>query len=303
MDLTPDEKSQEAGRASPLQRLRTYRSDVAESLKSGKQSLARMVIAEKTREVRAGNVESAGERETFFTKKNLFIAGGILCIIAAAGIALFTFMGSREDDVTAPLTVFAWSPIFTEADTNVLLERIDKDEIKNKIEQIKKRAVVPINAILHVVFTKSAMSAGGAREAPVAAREFLSAFPHDVPEQLSRALNEQFFYGFHFFRTVAPVLILQNKFYDGAFVGMLQWERFMLHDIAPIFFINPNTGTRRSFEDVIIKNIDVRVLKGGDGTPALLYSFIDRETIVITTNTDTFEEVVTRLRTPSPITQ
>ena len=99
-----------------------------------------------------------------------------------------------------------------------------------------------------------------------------------------------------------PFLILTNRFYDGAFLGMLEWERFILNDLAPLFLIR-STQREQSFEDAVIKNIDVRFLRNTKGEVILLYSFIDRQTIVITTDADTFAEVVERIRTPRPITR
>ncbi len=50
-----------------------------------------------------------------------------------------------------------------------------------------------------------------------------------------------------------------------------------------------------AFEDAIIVNKDVRLLRDNDGKIALVYGFYDKQTIVITTDENTFKEVVTRL--------
>ncbi len=49
------------------------------------------------------------------------------------------------------------------------------------------------------------------------------------------------------------------------------------------------------FEDAVIRNKDVRVMRGDSGNIVLLYSFVDRSTLVVTTNEPTFVEVLTRL--------
>ena len=84
---------------------------------------------------------------------------------------------------------------------------------------------------------------------------------------------------------------------------MLAWELHMNEDLSPLFgeVLEKTTSTSTPlrepfvFEDSIIKNKEVRVLKDTKGTIRLLYSFIDRETLVITTNESTFSEVLTRL--------
>lgn len=55
----------------------------------------------------------------------------------------------------------------------------------------------------------------------------------------------------------------------------------------------PRFGAAR-FEDAVIRNKEVRVLKNDEGKIVLLYSFIDPSTIVITTNEYTFIEILTR---------
>jgi hypothetical protein len=49
------------------------------------------------------------------------------------------------------------------------------------------------------------------------------------------------------------------------------------------------------FEDEVVKNKDIRVLKDSTNTTVLLYSFINKETLIITTNEQTFNEVYDRL--------
>jgi len=54
---------------------------------------------------------------------------------------------------------------------------------------------------------------------------------------------------------------------------------------------------RRQFEDAIIKNRDARVLKNQNGVIIFLYSFPDKNTLVITTTPDVYEEINDRLLT------
>ncbi len=281
--------------------IRTYKGDVTESIKSGRQSFAGMVMAEGARREQAGasipTQETAPQR-----KKILFIVGGVLFALFAASIIIFLFLGSEADAPETLPTIPAWNPIFTEIDKSAELNQFTENELKNRLEEAKRNTAIPIGAVLHVALMKLAEGPTGRQEIPITVRELFSALPNDIPPQLLRTLNDSFFVGFHSFRTIAPVLIMQNRFYDGAFLGMLEWERFMLNDLAPLFLVPP-VNQQRLFEDLIIKNIDIRALKNASGEIILLYSFIDRETIVITTNTETFGEIVNRLRTPRTITR
>lgn len=291
---SPEQKQEGAS----LPRVRTYKSDVAESLKAGGQSLTQMVIAEKNREERRGVDAPQIENRKFFTKNIVFVTGGTLLLFITFGIVAFLFLKNQKEDAEAP-PVAAWSPIFTEIQKKIALRRIDGEEIARGIETVKKETSIPINAVVHILPTKSVQYESGARDTHITTGELFSVFPNDIPPQLLRTLDASFFLGLHSFRTIAPVLILKNRFYDGAFLGMLEWERFMLHDIAPLFLTSSSAG-QTTFEDMTIKNIDARVLKNERGEIALLYSFINREVILITTDRDTFEEIVTRFQTPRP---
>jgi hypothetical protein len=50
-----------------------------------------------------------------------------------------------------------------------------------------------------------------------------------------------------------------------------------------------------TFSDTILHNKDARVVKDENGKIIFLYSFINSETIVITTNETTLREITTRL--------
>ena len=89
---------------------------------------------------------------------------------------------------------------------------------------------------------------------------------------------------------------------------MIRWEKDMAADLRKIFIeqkITTGTSTQNissinlnsNFEDLVIKSKNVRALRDGRGNIVLLYSFLNEEYIVITTNDDTFREVLNRFLT------
>jgi hypothetical protein len=105
---------------------------------------------------------------------------------------------------------------------------------------------------------------------------------------------------------------------------MLEWERTMQNDLSPLFKRIPPTHANTStsvdttiasssasttstipateepfgpaaFVDKIVENHDARAVLNSDGEILLLWTFIDRYTLVITTNEYTLREVVSRL--------
>ena len=83
----------------------------------------------------------------------------------------------------------------------------------------------------------------------------------------------------------------------------------MAKDLAPFFpsmdsTSSPQASTQiisSSFTDQVIGNHDARVLLDQSGQPVLLWAFLDRQTIVITTNQYTLGEIISRLKT-APVT-
>jgi len=97
--------------------------------------------------------------------------------------------------------------------------------------------------------------------------------------------------------------------YQNGFAGMLSWEKELERDLSEIF-IKPvekkvdvtSTTTSSSeltqkekFVDLIIKNRDVRALVDQENKIKMMYSFPDPNTIIITNNERTLQEVTRRL--------
>ena len=86
---------------------------------------------------------------------------------------------------------------------------------------------------------------------------------------------------------------------------MLSWEQNLLSDIGPLFGISVRdilgkaaSTTSEALQntlavkDVIIKNKDVRAIFDPKKEIIFLYSFIDKETLVLTTSEDTLRFLI-----------
>ena len=84
---------------------------------------------------------------------------------------------------------------------------------------------------------------------------------------------------------------------------MLEWEDMINADLIPAFTSVPDTEAgadglikKRQFEDVVMRNYDVRALKDDAGTIQLYYSFPTRNILIIAESPYSFAEVLSRLR-------
>ena len=85
-------------------------------------------------------------------------------------------------------------------------------------------------------------------------------------------------------------IIFNTDFFQNAFAGMLKWEQTMPEELASLlgyqysleYSQEYSAGGR--FVDKIIKNRDTRQYMANNGEIIFLYSFIDKNTIIIGAN-------------------
>lgn len=139
----------------------------------------------------------------------------------------------------------------------------------------------------------------------VTSNKFLEKLATRAPEELIRSIDDIFMYGIYALSSNQPFIIFKIGYYQNAFAGMLKWEKDMQEDIVSLFvkkgqMIEAETteeliNATSSFADAIVKNKDARVLRNESGEIIFLYTFPDKDTLVMTTNADTLEQVTKRL--------
>jgi hypothetical protein len=80
-----------------------------------------------------------------------------------------------------------------------------------------------------------------------------------------------------------PFLALKVSDQTTARGGILAWEKNMRRDLGQIFDLNNSTSTNK-FIDAMQSGVDVRILKSSNGEEEIIYGFINKNTIIITTN-------------------
>jgi hypothetical protein len=79
---------------------------------------------------------------------------------------------------------------------------------------------------------------------------------------------------------------------------MLKWEKTMAQDLGGLFEIPADTGTSTEiFLDEALRNKDLRILQDNGGKTILLYSFIDKQTLLITKNENVFNAILAKYLT------
>jgi len=86
---------------------------------------------------------------------------------------------------------------------------------------------------------------------------------------------------------------------------MLDWEKNILKDLYVLFNINiPESNSvlfENQWKDIIVNNIDARVLYGANGEGILYYAFVNKNHFVITGNIEALKEIIIRLQTKNSL--
>ncbi len=112
---------------------------------------------------------------------------------------------------------------------------------------------------------------------------------------------------FGIYKNSNPFIVLKVTSFDTAFGGILEWERTMSADLSPLFgtpvfgTFDPLARTATQirdpyYVDVVVSNIDSRLLTDETQKERIIYAFADRNTIIITTSKSTLGDLLNLLR-------
>lgn len=307
--------------------IRTYHSDVAETMRGKQVSLADIALAEQARREEVAAARPAGVRVTpsetgGSTSKILgsiaTILGGVVLLGGAVGGVLFAYgawIANREPDTI----------IVTTPDVGIVVEHVATIPVtdatnRNDILASFDAAVNEVGGSTGDVIGIQYIAGTSTR---MTAPPFLALLQVRAEDRLLRTIEDMFIAGVHLHDAEHAFLVLQTSLFENAFAGMLAWEATIIDDlpflqnslIAPdpgIVVASSETTTATTtatttpsatqdpllgaaFRDVVIDNKNARALYTARGEIAFIYSFPDTDTIVLASTVDTLREVFRRL--------
>lgn len=293
--------------------VRTLRDDMQKVVHGQKISVVKAAAIEEKKRHSQVKKESArktpltvapvkNKRSLIFTLLSISI---VLFVLGASSVGGFFWYRAQQE---APLTISKSIPslIFAEQTKEINISNTSSSLIKHTLDaEFKNNPSINTDSIVHIFTTYTSDSALGedsiTREAtPI---EFFEAINVSVPAELKMSLNKNFFLGIHSRDENEFILILPISSYERAFSAMLNWEPEIGSSLSPLFQDAPSTITstdgsfiENKFQDVLVKNFDVRMLADESGTPRILYSFPSRNLLVITSNQYTLLETLARIQ-------
>lgn len=261
--------------------LRTFKSDSANYVKEKEISLIDVAASQSKQRTLLRDEKNGGSRKINF--KTIIFPIVAVIVLAGAGVGGFFIFKNFQKPET-PTYVLSKPPIVAD------------EEIETTLNGFQKLIEGPVktNRLIYLPIIKQS-------EEPkrlVTVREFFNNFGIIPASDLVGDFENNFMLSV--FRSTQnwPILIFKVKSYDRTFAGMMRWERDMPADFKKIFPIETQSFKDLSFTDKEIKNQDVRVLYDERGEPVLMYSFFNRNYLIITTGEDALKEIFRRFSLP-----
>ncbi len=281
--------------------LRTYKDDIVEAVRNKKSSLISITAAEQNERAKRAPFAPTPKPPKKTVHKITLILLSFGLIIAGILLVVFFYTTSNTETVSKDNVVSKL--LFTETDGSFEIESLVGKNLLTALNDNILRTNIQFNTFKNLqIIEKTPVG-----KHPVSASDFLTSLNTKAPGSLIRSLEPNFMVGIHSIKDNEPFFILKTRSFDTAFAGMLNWEQHMSVDLNPLFgtpvtnsLVSIREKTQQAslnaqFVDVIIKSRDTRVLFNERGEIAILYTFLNKDTLIITTNKNTFEEIFTRI--------
>lgn len=313
------------------QTVRTYQSDIANTIKNDNVSMIKVALSEKKRQERRGQLDNTLSDDS---NKNLYIViGATIAFLVIAGlVGGFIYLQSKNKTENIQAEQQKVQPLLFTESTSVLNINEFKPEDLFKILEKDKEAVMELGDMKSIVISTGSST----EERQLTTEEFFFLIGARTPDVLLRALNSNFLLGVYAFTPREMFAVFKVNSYDAAFAGMFEWEPSIESDVGNIFInkkerVNIDIGalssvkdttsnevstndtqpaststsqtspfgvfSQRKFVDRILSNKDARVLVDTDGKESMIYTFLDKETLVIATSEKSLKEIIFRLTT------
>ena len=308
--------------------IRTYESDVAEALANRKISTIEMAVAENKRKFagKAGEVSGASgtsaiassdEPSSKKSGEKLFIViiSLVLIGVGLGGGYYLYLMSPLAVEAPTAVTDQKISSIITPDNQKIVpINNIASDQLAKKLQSLLANEKTSSQRITDFVLTKTFAST----TIRVTGPEIVDVLGLQVSEAFKRSLTNNWMFGLAGNNTGKDgFIILTNNFFQNAYAGMLKWEPVMADDLSVALnyrekaITSPmNASSTASSTPTIVKSLftihgkffdreisnrDVREFFDDAGDLLVLYSFLDKNTLVITTSETTLKLLIDKL--------
>ncbi len=287
-----------------LSSLRTLKTDVQDAAASRKLSMAKIALEAQA----LRRAQSKTEEHKAYT--TIAVIALALILLAAGGLVIaYLFRLNPVAPVAVPPKATVKLLLPTDNQYEIATSGESLETLKVKVRTATNAGGAP-DSTSGLYFTKVVAQVddnGETLEAKVVLglSDVNKALDINLPRPFIRFLNNNWLLGLHHTSAgTEPFIVLTINSYENIAAQLLAQGPGILGELVAPYFPPESVAALKTvspagkFTDLIIKNIDARVLNGTDGQPKLLYAFIDNQTLVITTTPATLEKVVALARLP-----
>lgn len=267
-----------------LKSLRTYQGDIEEAMAKNKTSVVNIAVAEQKRKEKEVHVEKIDVTDI---KNKTFVVIG-LTLLVIGGIVLGAVYLARTH--VPGIAVSTKKSILTYSQVKIVPESdvVGKNFVTTLVHE-KETLALPINELEFISPEKSDGTA-------IPIETILQSIGPNISGTLARSFTNTYMFGIYSFDSNAPFMIFKTDDFGPTYSGMLKWEEHIATDLGPLFSLE-NASTTNVFSDESIHNKDLRILKDSYGKTVLMYAFIDKNTLVITSNEGIFNAILLKYQT------
>lgn len=270
-----------------LSSLRTYQGDMAEFIKEKNESVISIAVKEKEKKeekLKLKQIEQKEEPAPTPQKDglqvNLTILLSSLVLLVGGSFAfvyVFKFISLRPE----PRVEIEQEIIPYNTTTNIT--NATKESLPIQIAEIKGGNGINLLKI-----------SGQNGKLISKSQDFFSYFDISLPNDLWRTLSGDYAFGTitQESGTVLPFIVIKVDDFGRSFSAMLEWEKTMKENLFLLNPSNTNSGNGINiWKDVIVKNKDTRALVDERSRAILAYTFLDKNTILISNSFTTIENM------------
>lgn len=275
----------------------TLDKNLQSKIKNEKISLAQIVLEEQSK-------RRTLEQSNFVPQKRMWqriilILSILLVLLGGVTIIYIVFFSENVQNIPISPEINKNYLITPNSERRIVTIGIQNEEIRNIYKKILTTTEAGTKEIQSIAFVKEEKP----EKIEYNIEEVFNILNIIPPDKFLRALSKEYMIGIYTGENNASFFVLKVLSFENSFNGMLSWEKTSLNELADILStrqISPKERDTR-WADASIRNIDVRLLIDSTNDIFLIYSFLDKKTLIIAPDKNTFIELVDRYNTPQKV--
>ncbi|MFC1595186.1 hypothetical protein ACFL3E_02035 [Patescibacteria group bacterium] len=284
----PQPEKQGEKKKSKIPVIRTLKTDAQELLKGQKVSFFELLSQEQAHKVKEQEFIKLKTKKSLKAPKIAIILVIIFAVIGGAGYFFIS-----QQDTEEPPTERIPQPFIGASETSVI--KVSANDINGLLEQLNRmRKESLFSGQLRYIPIEIINSNGSSYFADT--EDFLKLTRLNPPKEFTDSIKESWNMFIYYYRTGEDIiLVFETKSQERAFSGLLSWENEMSEELGYILNISKPSGITL-FKDMVIQNIDTRILKlSSDSDKILGYAIFAGKLVIITTSQQSLEEMIKAL--------